>query len=180
MEIREKSFSKFFIFFVFLVFIIFFILQVIGPLALPKDSVDDLSGLTVFSDNENEIDKMPFPYNLVYSAGDKLCHQKADRSFFINENQMPFCARCTAIWLGIAAGIFFMIFFEIKLSEKIFFMILIGLIPLGIDGVGQLIGLWESTNIIRFLTGLLTGVVSGIALGVIIDELSGIISKKDT
>jgi len=153
-------------------------LQVLGPIFLPTGSVTDLSGLTALSDNEDEIRKMPVPYNTIYSIGDRLCHQKADRSFFINDNQMPFCARCTAIWLGLAVGIFFMIFFEIKLSEKIFFMILIGLFPLGIDGVGQLLGLWESTNLIRFLTGLLTGIVSGIALGVIIDELKTIFTQK--
>lgn len=178
MEIRERSFSSFFIFFVFLVFFIFFILQVLGPLTMPTGSIDNLSGLTVLSDNEDEISKMPFPYNTIYSVGDRLCHQKEERSFFINGNQMPFCARCTAIWLGLSIGIFLMIFFEIKLSEKIFLMILIGLIPLGIDGVGQLIGLWESTNLIRFLTGILTGIVSGIALGVIIDELKDIITQK--
>ncbi len=33
----------------------------------------------------------------------------------------------------------------------------IGILPLAIDGTGQMLGLWESTNAIRFATGALAG-----------------------
>ena len=122
---------------------------------------------------------MGFPINLVYSSGDALCHQKAERSLFINGNQMPFCARCTAIWIGLAIGLCFMVFFQIELDNKFFYLILIGLIPIGIDGLGQLFGFWESNNIIRIITGLLIGVICGLAIGIIIDEIKDIhLSKK--
>jgi len=85
---------------------------------------------------------------------------------------MPFCTRCTAIWLGLAIGLGVMVFFTIRLDEKFLFIILLSLAPIGIDGVGQLLGLWESTNLIRFLTGLLAGGVCGVAIGVIIDEVT--------
>jgi len=91
---------------------------------------------------------------------------------------MPFCSRCTAIWLGLAIGLGFMVFYKIELNEKFLYLIFIGLIPIGIDGVGQLIGLWESTNVIRVITGLLVGVVCGIAIGVIIDEIKSIAKEK--
>ena len=71
-----------------------------------------------------------------------------------------------------------MVFFIIELNEKFMFLIIIGLLPIGIDGVGQLLGFWESTNIIRLITGLLIGVVCGIAIGLIIDELKTIRSFK--
>lgn len=174
MEIRERSFSSFFIFFVFLVFFIFFIIQVLGPLTMPTGSIDNLSGLTVLSDNEDEISKMPFPYNTIYSVGDRLCHQKEERSFFINGNQMPFCARCTGIFFGILAGIGFCLFYRIKLDKKFLYFFIIAIIPIGVDGMGQLIGFWESTNIIRLLTGSIVGVLTGIAIAVIIDEFTNI------
>ena len=126
------------------------------------------------SDNENTINNMSFPWNSIYSAGDRLCHQKAERSFFVNGNQMPFCSRCTAIWLGLALGLLFMIFYTIQLDGKFLFIALLCVFPMGLDGVSQLIGLWESTNLIRFITGLLTGFICGVAIGVIIDELKGI------
>jgi uncharacterized membrane protein len=73
-----------------------------------------------------------------------------------------------------------MIFYNIQLNEKLLFIIIAGLIPIGIDGTGQLFGLWESTNIIRVITGLIIGVVCGIAIGIIIDEITIIFPFKKT
>ena len=170
MEKREKR-SSIIIFIFFLPFLMWALLQFITPLAAPAGSITDLSGLTGVSDNQNIIDEIPAPWNSIYNCGDRLCHQKADRSFFINGNQMPFCSRCTAIWVGLAIGLGFLIFYKIPLNTKFLFVILIGLIPIGVDGIGQLLHLWESTNIIRVITGLLIGIVCGIAIGIIIDEI---------
>ncbi len=173
MQRRAKCFrSIIFVFFIF--FSLWILLQFLAPLVLPKGSVSDLSGLVAVSDNEDAINNMDFPWNFVYSAGDRLCHQKAERSFFINENEMPFCSRCTAIWLGIAIGLGFMVLYTIELNEKFLFAIIISLVPIGVDGVGQLFGFWESTNIIRVTTGILIGVACGVALGVIVDEIKTI------
>ena len=178
MQRRAKYFrSSIFIFFV--LFSLWILLQFLAPLALPKGSVSDLSGLVAISDNEDTINDMGLPWGFVYSAGDRLCHQKAERSFFINDNQMPFCSRCTAIWLGLVIGLGFMVFYKIQLNEKFLFAILISFVPIGVDGIGQLFGFWESTNVIRVITGLLIGGVCGVALGVIVDEVKTIhIFKK--
>jgi uncharacterized membrane protein len=167
------------IFIFFVLFSLWILLQLLAPLALPKGSVSDLSGLVAISDNEDTINDMDLPWGFVYSAGDRLCHQKAERSFFINDNQMPFCSRCTAIWLGLVIGLGFMVFYKIQLNEKFLFAILLSLVPIGVDGIGQLFGFWESTNVIRVITGLLVGGVCGVALGVIVDEVKTIhIFKK--
>jgi len=170
MEKRGKS-SRTIILVFFTIFLVWFLLQLIAPMVLPNDSVKDLSGLTILSDNEKTIDEMPAPWNVVYSAGDRLCHQIAERSFFINGNQMPFCARCTAIFLGFVIGLGFMVFYKIELDERFIFLILIGLVPIGVDGLGQLFGFWGSTNLIRVITGLLVGTVCGVTIAVIIDEI---------
>jgi len=177
MERREKSFSFFLIFFVFLLFFIFFILQVLGPIFLPKASITDLSGSTAIFDNEFEISNMPQPWNFIYSIGDRMCHQKSERSFFINNNQMPFCSRCTGIWAGIAFGLGFILFFKINLDKRFFYLLIISVIPIGVDGIGQLLGFWQSTNIIRLSTGLFIGFIAGISIGIIIDEFTDILSK---
>ena len=158
-------------FVLFIIFLFWTILQFLAPLAIPENSVQELSGLVIISDNEKTIENLAFPWNFIYSAGDRLCHQKTERSFLINGNQMPFCARCTAIWLGLTLGIGFMAFYRIELNEKFIFVILIGVVPIGIDGVGQLMGFWESTNVIRVITGTLVGILCGVALGIIIDEI---------
>ena len=177
MERREKS-SRLVII-LFICFFIWILLQFLAPLALPQGSVNDLTGLVGLSDNENLIEDMPAPWGSIYGCGDRLCHQKEDRSIIINDNQMPFCVRCTAIWLGLAIGLAVMVFYKIKLDGKFLLVIFIGLIPIGIDGVGQLFGLWESTNIVRFITGLLVGIVCGISIVLIIDEVRGIYQEKN-
>jgi len=170
MEKRGKS-SRTVILIFFTLFLIWIVLQFLAPLSLPHSSIDDLSGLTAISDNEELFSRMPSTCNAVYSIGDRLCHQKAERSFFFNGNQMPFCSRCTAIWLGLAIGLGFMVFYRIQLNEKFLFIVIAGLVPVGIDGIGQLFGFWESTNIIRVVTGLIIGIICGISIGIIIDEI---------
>jgi uncharacterized membrane protein len=177
---RRKQRLKNFVFVFFLIFFIWTLLQFLAPFSLHTGSVTDLSGVVGFSDNQNVIRNMSFPWNVVYTIGDRLCHQQADRSLFLNENQMPFCTRCTAIWLGLIVGLGFMVLYTIELNEKFLFVILFSLIPIGIDGVGQLFGFWESTNIIRFFTGILAGGVCGMAIGIIIDEIKAIYQSKDS
>jgi uncharacterized membrane protein len=179
MERRGKS-SRIVIQIFFFLFLTWSVLQFLAPLSLPRGSIDDLSGLTAVSDNEELFSDIPIPWNAVYSIGDRLCHQKAERSFFINDNQMPFCSRCTAIWLGLAIGLGVMVFYRIQLNEKLLFIVIAGLAPTGIDGIGQLFGFWESTNIIRVVTGLTVGIVCGVSIGIIIDEIKTIRPFKKT
>lgn len=162
----------------FIVFFIFTLIQFISPILLDTNHTGDLSGLTAVSDNEELIETLPFPINAVYSFGDRLCHQKSERSFIFNQNQMPFCSRCTAIWLGMTIGLAFMIFYHILLNDKILILIILSLVPIGIDGVGQLVGFWESTNITRVITGLLVGIACGIAIGIIVDEFMAFLKRK--
>lgn len=177
MEKKEKFSKKITIIF-FIIFLTWSILQILSPIMTNTGSVGDLSGYVGVNDNdEKNIDP---PWSSVYNCGDVLCHQKHDRSFIINNNQMPFCARCTAIFFGITIGIFIMIFIRLELDSKIMIIMVLSLIPIGIDGFGQLIGLWESSNLSRVITGLLIGIVSGIAIGIIIDETYSIYLNKKT
>jgi len=166
------------IFLMFFLFFIFVLLQVLSPIFLPSDTYTDLSGVVGVSNNEEAIETMPFPFNFVYNSGDKLCHQKSERSCFINGNQMPFCSRCTAIWVGLAVGLFMMLFYKIELSERFIFLIFLSLVPIGVDGVGQLIGFWESSNLSRVITGLIIGVPVGFALRIIADEIKTLYKSK--
>jgi len=147
---------------------------------IPAGCVTGLSGVVGYSDNEVTFRELSFPWNAVYSIGDRLCHQKAERSLFLNGNQMPFCARCTAIFVGLAVGLGFMVFYTIDLDERFFVAIILSLLPIGIDGVGQFFGFWESTNAVRILTGLPAGIICGVALGVIADELRSVPLFKKT
>ena len=43
---------------------------------------------------------------------------------------------------------------------------------MGLDGVGQLLGLWESTNLMRFITGFIAGIGIGYFLYAIFVDIS--------
>ncbi|MBN2066488.1 MAG: DUF2085 domain-containing protein [Candidatus Thermoplasmatota archaeon] len=162
----------------FLCFMLWNILQILAPLAISPHTAEDLTGVVGVADNDHLIEQMPVPWNAIYGCGDRLCHQIAERSLFINGNQMPFCSRCTAIWFGFMIGLGIVLLYTIELDEKILVLILFGIIPLAVDGVGQQLQLWQSTNSIRVATGLLTGTVCGVTIGVIIDEINAIRQVK--
>jgi uncharacterized membrane protein len=85
--------------------------------------------------------------------GEKLgCHQRPDRSFFINGYQMPVCARCTGVMIGylLALPLFFLYHFSLIIS-------LAGCGSLLLDWGLQAMKLKESTNTRRLITGLLGG-----------------------
>ena len=79
------------------------------------------------------------------------CHRLPQRSF---EWASGLCARCTFFWIGVFLSSFLMLFRKLPGS------VILGLffiLPMALDGSMQFIGLYESTNLMRLLTGLLAG-----------------------
>ncbi len=75
---------------------------------------------------------------------------------------MPICARCTGIYLGLLAGL--LAFPLIPwLRERVMRPIaLLAIVPLGLDGFSQLLGLRESVNPLRVATGIVAGLAFGL------------------
>ena len=82
------------------------------------------------------------------------CHQKSERSFFVRGRQFHICARCT----GILTGYFLSPFMYFADSKVITTTFLTFTFLMAVDGFTQLYGLRESTNRLRFITGLGWGV----------------------
>ena len=82
------------------------------------------------------------------------CHQKSERSFFVIGRQFHICARCT----GILTGYFLSPFMYFADSKVITTTFLTFTFLMAVDGFTQLYGLRESTNLLRFITGLGWGV----------------------
>ncbi len=98
----------------------------------------------------------------IQSVGFSVCHQLQARSLHFGDIIIPICSRCTGIYAGffISAVILFILFRKkenglpplyILIILIIFFMSMI------IDGAGSYLGLYETNNIIRFITGFLSG-----------------------
>ncbi len=77
----------------------------IAPLSLPAGSIGGLDGSIGTLDHGDDLNDVPWPQRAVYLLGDVNCHQQADRSFFVNENQMPFCARDLGLLAGATLGL---------------------------------------------------------------------------
>lgn len=83
-----------------------------------------------------------------------FCHKLPERSFFFKGHQFPLCARCTGILIGYIIGItYIFIFKHLHLVLELLLMT-----PLLIDGIGQYLGYFKSTNIRRLITGFLAGI----------------------
>ena len=96
--------------------------------------------------------------------GSAVCHQMAERSFLFHGMQMPLCARCMGIYTGVFFA--FCFFFGKKRMEagKPFSLqqaVVTGaaILPVGLDGVGSYLGFWESSQLMRVLTGSLVGAI---------------------
>ncbi len=146
----------------------------IAPFSLEKGTVNSLDGSAWRMDYCKKWNGMPLFPRLVYYFGDMNCHQKCYRSYFLNENQMPVCARDTGMLMGLSLGFFVSLFaptdFAIKNTAFNFFHRRINdakklailfaclFLPSVIDGFLQMYTGYESMNPVRTATGFLLGV----------------------
>lgn len=80
------------------------------------------------------------------------CHCQDERSFHYKGIRFPICARCTGEAVGILVGMVLILFHQFDI---LFYLVM--MIPMMIDGFVQLLTKYESTNLKRFITGMLFG-----------------------
>lgn len=145
----------------------------IAPFFLEKNTVGGLDGNAWKIDYGSRWDRMPPFQRAVYYFGDINCHQKYYRSYFINGNQMPVCARDTGLLAGLSLGFFIAIFStegknvkdtvanlfrgRIKGTGIPVALLAFLILPSVADGFLQMFTGYESTNIVRTATGFLLG-----------------------
>ena len=185
------------------------------PFYLPSGTVPELSGransIDYYSDDSwgnvqtesqsglghNQSEHGSFAWSeldfyaaFIYAFGDFNCHNKAERSWHINDNQMPVCVRDVGIFAGLAIGGFLFSrkglnrwtirdsFLSIlpddrmenvyKKNNRMKLLLLIAVLtiaPMGFDGFIQLFTDYESNALMRLLTGLPFGMFIGLFLG---------------
>jgi len=150
----------------------------IAPLTLEPGTVEGLSGSANRIVYSEEWEELPSYHRIIYTFSDLNCHQKHYRSYHINGNQMPVCARDVGIFIGFSAGFLMMSFVrggkelknlllelvyistDISERKKVAILVLLGAVfalPMVLDGGIQLVSDYESFNEFRTLTGLLFG-----------------------
>ena len=176
-----------------------------SPMVLPTDFVPDLDARAnaldymtqdglYSSGNDGKEEKFAWSEldlytGFIYAFGDFNCHNKAERSWEINGNQMPVCTRDIGMFFGIAVGgLLFSrrgynrwtikdtclsIFPDHWLEEiyrknfSTYTWLMIGTLfclPVIIDGFTQLLTSYESNNLMRPITGIAFGIGFGILI----------------
>lgn len=92
-------------------------------------------------------------YDLLMTIGEMSgCHQMTERSFFFRGRQFPLCARCTGAFIGYFVGYVCFPFFRLSPYICVAFCAI-----MFADWFVQRIGLRESTNVRRVVTGAFCG-----------------------
>jgi uncharacterized membrane protein len=104
----------------------------------------------------------PAMAEVIYHAFGIFCHQRPDRSYFIEGHKLGVCARCTGLYAGFAITL---LLYPLVRSLRNNVnppreYLILAAIPLGIDFSLTFFGLWENTHTSRLLTGALLGSVA--------------------
>lgn len=98
---------------------------------------------------------------LLYAVFAPVCHQIPERCFTFHGHPLAVCVRCLGVYAGFAAGLglypLVRGFSRLTLPPARPFVL--SVLPLAIDGLGGLLGLWASPAGVRFATGLVWGVL---------------------
>lgn len=90
--------------------------------------------------------------------GRAVCHQLPQRSFHMGGYQLPLCARCSGMYLAIGVSLMFLLIRKRQNANKppsLFEggLIVLGMLPLMIDGVSSYLGWRETNNLLRYISG---------------------------
>jgi uncharacterized membrane protein len=99
---------------------------------------------------------------VVYAFGSLICHQRAERSFHLGMAQLPVCARCFGLYLGAAIGAFAALkggatSLPWGRGSGLRATIAIAAIPTALTWGGEVAGLWQPSNVTRFVAALPLG-----------------------
>jgi uncharacterized membrane protein len=111
----------------------------------------------------------------LYEMFSRVCHQMESRSYHIAGFKFGVCIRCTAIYVSFFAGMILVPLLKktaIAL-QKSSFILMVSLIPMGVDVGLSTLGIHESNALTRMTTGALFGFALSIVLVPTLEEVTG-------
>lgn len=115
--------------------------------------------------------RLPAVTLAVYQAGALVCHQRPERSFHLAGVQLPVCARCFGLYLSGAVGLTLASRRRHALPTRAARTLLaLAALPIATTVALEWLGMIETSNLQRMLTGLPLGFAAGV---VILRSLSG-------
>jgi len=116
----------------------------------------------------------------LYAASALICHQRPERSLFLNGAQLPVCARCTAIYVGVALGALragaraggpasLPVDALTGSLRRARVALLIAAVPTILSVAGEWVGVLPSSNVLRAVAGVPLGVALGVVVVRVLD-----------
>ena len=102
-----------------------------------------------------------------YLAGSVVCHQLPERSFVTAGLQWPVCARCTGIYVGVAAGFAAWLILRRVTSRRPdgrawLTVLAVVAAPTAVSWGSGVLGIWDGNNSIRFALAAPLGLTVGV------------------
>lgn len=109
-----------------------------------------------------------------------LCHQMSERSFHYHEHALAVCARCFGVYCGLLFGASaYPLMRRIEETAALpRFWLLLAMVPIAIDWLLGIFGIWANTHFSRFVTGAILGAACAVFIIPAIVELFQTVSAK--
>jgi len=128
----------------------------------------------------------------LYSLFGLACHQLPERSLCLSGSlsigdcsilfpyQLPVCSRDIAIYTAMLfGGLVMPSIYDVRgRTTPSIWILVLAAVPVAIDGGTQLMGMRESTNLLRLFTGAIIGFIIPFFLIPLVNDLSFMLSKK--
>jgi uncharacterized membrane protein len=103
----------------------------------------------------------PWASSIVYRFFDPICHQIDARSFHLFGFPLAVCSRCSSIYMAFLAGtLLYPLLYDIgqpRMPSRL--LLLVAVVPMVFDAGAGFLGLYETSFLMRTLTGALFGAV---------------------
>ena len=118
--------------------------------------------------------------NSLYKFFSFLCHQNSARSPSFGEHAFAVCSRCFGIHLGLLSGFLIYPFLRrIDETEPLpRLWLFAAMIPMAVDWLLGVFGIWENTHSSRFLTGAVLGAACAVFIAPALIELFRLLTNK--
>jgi len=105
----------------------------------------------------------------VFAVGSVICHQRPERSFFVDGHQLPVCARCTGLYLSGVVGLLGWVVFKIVRRwhalviepRRALAVVLIAAVPTVVSVASGSLGMADGTNLWRAMLAVPLGISAG-------------------
>lgn len=109
---------------------------------------------------------------VIYAAGSLICHQMPERSFHLGPSQLPVCARCFGLYVGVALGALAWSILGARRARSLSRNVVIGIVvaagaPTAFTVLTAIAGILDPPNLWRAGLALPLGAAAGVVVGAV-------------